>query len=88
LRLENCVTQRMLAARLSIGEGYLSKIENDQKPLRRSDLSELSEFFETPLDELETLWLGSKIYALLKDETTALTALKVAEEQLTYGNEK
>jgi len=87
LREDNCMTQRELASVLCIGEGYLSKIENDQKPLKRSYLTELSKFFKTPLKELEALWLGNKIYSLLKNEKTALTALKSVKEQLTNSNE-
>jgi transcriptional regulator with XRE-family HTH domain len=88
LREDNCTTQRELAHILSIGEGYLSKIENDQKPLRRGDLKEIATFFQTPLKQLEVLWLATKVYSMLKDEKTALTVIKVAEEQLTYGNDK
>jgi transcriptional regulator with XRE-family HTH domain len=88
LRLASLTTQRELAHVLCIGEAYLSKIENDQKPLRREDLKLLSEYFQTPKRQLEILWLATKVYSILKDEKTALTVIKVAEEQLTYGNEK
>lgn len=79
--------QRELASSLNIGEGFLSKVENDQKPLKREDLKKLSELFKIPLNELEVLWLGNKVYSLIRDEQNALNALKVAEEQLSY-NEK
>lgn len=82
LRLKTLTTQRELAHILCIGEGYLSKIENDKKPLRREDLKELANFFEIPVKELEVLWLSTKIYTMLKDEKHGLAALSVAEAEL------
>ncbi|MCD6336825.1 MAG: helix-turn-helix transcriptional regulator [Candidatus Marinimicrobia bacterium] len=77
--------QRELASKLEIGEGFLSKVENDQKQLKRGDLKKLSRIFKVSLRELETLWLANKIYYLVKDENQGSDALKVAEEQLKYG---
>jgi len=77
--------QRELAAKLDIGEGFLSKVENDQKLLKRDDLFKLSEIFKVEHSELETLWLANKVYALIKDENRGLDALKVAEDQIKYS---
>ncbi len=77
--------QRELATKLEIGEGFLSKVENDQKQLKRDDLKKLSKIFKVPLLKLETLWLASKVYDLLKHENTGFEVLKVTEEQLRYG---
>ena len=77
--------QRELAMRLEIGEGFLSKVENDQKQLKRDDLKKLSKIFKVSLNELETLWLANKVYGLVKNEAQGSGALKVAEEQLKYG---
>lgn len=88
LRENAGLKQRELAYQLEIGEGFLSKIENDQKSLKRDDLSKLSELFKTPLDELNSLWLANKVYSIVRDEESALTALKVAEEQITYNTLK
>ena len=84
LREESGMKQRELAAKLDIGESFLSKVENDQKPLKREDLAKLSEFFNVKHSELETLWLGNKVYDLIKNENQGLDALKVAEEQAKY----
>ncbi|EKF54048.1 helix-turn-helix domain-containing protein [Galbibacter marinus] len=84
LREESGMKQRELAAKLGIGEGFLSKIENDQKLIKREDLKKLSEFFNVAHSDLETLWLANKIYDLIKDENQGLKALKVAEEQAKY----
>lgn len=76
--------QRELAAKLNIGEGFLSKVENDQKLLKRQDLKKLSKLFKIAHADLETLWLANKVYGLIKDENRGLDALKVAEDQAKY----
>jgi transcriptional regulator with XRE-family HTH domain len=85
LRENAGLKQRELAYQLGIGEGFLSKVENDLKPLKREDLAKLSSLFKTPIDELDSLWLANKVYTIVRDEETALTALKVAEEQIKYS---
>jgi len=88
LREQAGLKQRELAYQLGIGEGYLSKVESDQKPLKREDLTKLNKLFKTPIEELESLWLANKVYSIVRDEETALSALKVAEEQITYNTLK
>ena len=84
LRETNGMLQRELATRLEIGEGFLSKVENNQKQLKRDDLKKLSKIFKVSLNELETLWLANKVYGLVKNEAQGSNALKVAEQQLKY----
>jgi len=88
LRESAGLKQRELAYQLGIGEGFLSKVENDQKPLKRDDLAKLSKFFKTPIDELDSLWLANKVYSIVRNEESALTALKVVEKQVKYKNLK
>jgi transcriptional regulator with XRE-family HTH domain len=88
LREKAGLKQRELAYQLGIGEGFLSKVENDQKPLKREDLTKLNNLFKIPIEELEALWLANKLYSIVRDEESALTALKVAEEQVKYKSLK
>ncbi len=88
LREEAGLKQRELASQLKIGEGYLSKVENDQKQLKREDLTILSKIFKYPISDLETLWLASKVYCIVRGENVGLEALKVAEEQVEYQKRK
>jgi transcriptional regulator with XRE-family HTH domain len=85
LRESAGMLQRELATKLEIGEGFLSKVESDQKQLKRDDLKKLSRLFKVSLNELETLWLANKVYELIKNENQGSDALKVAEEQLKYN---
>ncbi|MTI38379.1 helix-turn-helix domain-containing protein [Fulvivirga lutimaris] len=84
LRENAGMKQRELAAKLEIGEGFLSKVENDQKLIKRDDLTKISQLFNTKLSELETLWLANKIYNVIKYESNAIDALHVAEEEISY----
>lgn len=86
LRQQAGLTQREVAYQLGIGEGFLSKVENEYKPLKREDLIKLSKLFKVPIEDLESLWLASKVYSIVRDEENALSALKVAEEQIKYNN--
>ena len=88
LREESGMKQRELAAKLDIGEGFLSKVENDRKLLKREDLKKLSKLFNVVQSDLETLWLANKVYDLIKDENQGLNALKVAEKQAKYSKDK
>lgn len=84
LRESNGMFQRQLAALLEIGDGYLSKVESDQKVLKRDHLITISETFNSSLSELEALWIATKVYDIIKDEKEGLNALRVAEEQIKY----
>ena len=84
LRESTGMFQRQLASILEIGDGFLSKVENDQKALKREHLKTISKTFNCSFSELEALWIGSKVYDIVKDEKEGMNALKVAEEQIKY----
>lgn len=84
LRESSGMFQRQLAAILEVGDGYLSKVESDQKAIKREHLKTISKAFNFSFEELEALWIATKIYDIVKDEKEGLNALKVAEEQIKY----
>lgn len=86
LRESNGMLQRQLASKLEIGDGFLSKVENDQKTIKREHLKTISEIFNYSFSELEALWIGSKVYDIIKGEEEGINALKVAEQQIKYKN--
>lgn len=84
LREQSGMFQRELASKLEIGDGFFSKVENNQKTLKREHLIKISELFNCSISELEALWIGTKLYEIVKDEQEALNALKVAEQEIKY----
>ncbi len=78
----------MLTHQLGVGDAYLSKIESNQKILKREHLNVISKIFNEPIENLETLWLANKVYDLVKEENQALNALKVAEEEIKYKTKR
>ena len=84
LRESTGMFQRQLAAILEIGDGYLSKVESDQKAIKREHLKTISKTFNSSFEELEALWIATKIYDIVKNEKEGLNALKVAEQQIKY----
>ncbi len=85
LRKHNQMFQRELASKLEVGDGYLSKVERDQKILKREHLKTLSDIFNCSLKELEALWIATKVYDIIKYEETGLEALKVAKKYIKYN---
>lgn len=88
LREESGMLQRQLASILEVGDGFLSKVESDNKPLKREHLKTLSKVFNASSSELEALWIATKVYDLVKDEEEGLNALRVAEKQIEYQRRK
>lgn len=84
LREEAKMLQRELAYKLDVGDAYLSKIERNQKNLKKEHLKTISKLFKYPYEELETLWLANKVYDLIKDEKKAIEVLKVAEQEIKF----
>ena len=84
LREEAQMLQRELAYKLNVGDAYLSKIERNQKNIKKEHLKTISELFKYSYEELETLWLANKVYYIIKDEKQAIEVLKVAEQEIKY----
>ena len=86
LRESKGIVQRQVAAKLEVDSAYISKMENDEKPVSRSYIQKLSELFETTAEELETMWLSDKIMEIIQNEPLALKALKLSGERLRDEN--
>jgi len=85
-RLEKSIKLTEAAALINIDKALLSKIESGTRNATKQQVSAFIKFYK--LDEKEALssWLAAKIVYDLNDEYYALDALKVAEEQIKYGN--
>lgn len=82
LREASGLVQRQVAAELHVDTAYISKMENNEKPVSRTHLKKLSQLFKVSLDELLTIWLADKLYHVVKDEDVALKAMQVAEDEV------
>jgi transcriptional regulator with XRE-family HTH domain len=84
LRESKGMLQRELASKLEVGDSFLSKIERNQKVLKKGHLASISKIFNFSYTELKTLWLANKVYDIVKDENKAIEVLKVAEQEVKY----
>jgi transcriptional regulator with XRE-family HTH domain len=82
LRESNGYVQRQIAAELEVDTAYISKVENDEKPLSKIHLKKLSKIYKISERELLTIWLTDKIKELVKDEPTAKESILLALSEM------
>ena len=85
LRESKGLLQRQLAASLEIDTPMFSKIERGERRAKREQVVKLAELLQTDVNELLTVWLADQVYEIVKDEETAVGALKVAESTVKYS---
>lgn len=82
LREAKGLVQRQVAAELEVDTAYISKMENNEKPVSRQNLNKLALILGISEEELLTLWLADKIYDVVKYENVALKAMHIAEDEV------
>jgi len=82
LRESNGYVQRQIAAELEVDTAYISKVENDEKPLSKSHLKKLSKIYKISERELLTIWLTDKIKELVRNEPTAKESILLALSEM------
>jgi len=82
LRESKNLMQRQVGALIEVDGAFISKIENNDKPIKRQHLETLSEYFNIELAELETLWLADKIQHVIENEENAASAVKLVQNRL------
>ena len=82
LRESNGLLQRQVAAELDVDTAYISKMENNDKPVSKTNLSKLAQLYGVEEQELLTLWLADKVYDVVKDQDVALKAMEVVKEEI------
>lgn len=85
LRESKGLLQRQLAASLEIDTPMFSKIERGERRAKREQVVKLAELLKTDVNELLTVWLADQVYEIVRDEETAVGALKVAESTVKYS---
>jgi len=71
-----------VASKLEVDAAYVSKMENNEKPVSKNHLKKLAVLFDFPERELHTLWLADKLYGITKNEPDALKAVTLIQKQL------
>jgi len=69
---------------LRIDTAIISKIESGKRTATRTQVAQFINFYNLDEKEAFTKWLSDKIIYNLQNETYALDAFKVAEEQIKY----
>lgn len=82
LREAKGLLQRQVAAELDVDTAYISKMENNDKPVSKSYLSKLAVLYGVDPKVLFTLWLADKVYDIVKDQEVALEAMDVARKEI------
>jgi HTH-type transcriptional regulator, competence development regulator len=82
LRETNGLVQRQIAAQLEVDTAYISKVENEEKPLSKIHLAKIAHLFKISEKELLKMWLADKIYELINNEDNALEVIKSVQQEL------
>ena len=77
LRESKGLMQRQVGSVIDVDGAFISKIENNEKPINRDHLKKLSVYFKVKESELQTLWLVDKIRLLVKNEPLAKTVIGI-----------
>jgi predicted nucleotidyltransferase/plasmid maintenance system antidote protein VapI len=84
LRKERKLPLREVAGFLDIDQAILSKIERGQRNITRQQVILLADYFKVSQEDLLVAWLSDKIMYTIGEEESALKAIQLAEEQVTY----
>lgn len=79
LREEKGLLLRQVETELDVDTACISKLERGEKNIKREYILKLATIYNSPEDDLVTLWLADKVFDLIKGEKNAINALKIAE---------
>ena len=79
---------RQVAALLDIDTAILSKIERNERKVKKEQIIRLAEILELNKEDLVVQFLSDKILHEIKDEKLGQKALKVAEQRMEYKTKK
>ena len=86
LREEQSLTQRQVAAELGIDVAMYNRLEKGERSMKRELVKNLAHVYGISEDELLTLWLAGKVYALLSEEDFAEDVISMVAEDITFNN--
>jgi len=86
LREQQNLLLRQVAPLLKMDTPMLSKIERGERPVKREQITILSEVLKADKNELLILWLADQIYDVVKDEKLANEAIQIAVKNFKEKN--
>ena len=86
LREEQSLTQRQVAAELGIDVAIYNRFEKGERNMKRELVKNLAHIYGISDEELLTLWLAGKVYALLSEEDFAEDVISMVAEDITFNN--
>ena len=82
LRTKQNLLLRQLASMLDVDTSIISKVERGDRQLKKEQIPLLAQILKADVEELQTLWLADRIYAVVKDEKFANEAMQVADKKI------
>ena len=72
---------------MDIDTAYISKMENNDKPVSKSHLGALAKVYDLPESELMPFWLGEKVLHVLENSEFSIQALNLVLLNIKDVNE-
>ena len=82
LRTKHNLLLRQVASVLEIDTALLSKIERNERQLKKEQIPALAKLLNVSKEELQTLWLADQLYNMVQGEPMADEALKSVTKQI------
>ena len=82
LRIKNNLLIRQVASILEIDTALLSKIERNERQLKKEQIPALADVLKIAKEELQTLWLADQLYTMVQGEPMAGEALKSVTKKI------
>lgn len=73
---------RQVAAALEVDTAFVSKVERNERMLRKEQVQKVAILLDVPENELLTIWLAEKVSDLVDEETFAVDALNLSLKKL------
>ncbi len=73
---------RQIAAALEVDTAFVSKVERNERMLRKEQVQKVAILLDVPENELLTIWLAEKVSDLVDEEPFAADALNLSLRKL------
>lgn len=87
LRESKGLLQRQVAAELDVDTAYISKMENNDKPVSKAHLAALTKIYNLSESDLVPYWLGEKVLHVLGNNEHSIQALNLVLKNINNVDE-